>query len=69
MTYVKNEEAQLDVSAEGSNGFRCSGSVLSLDHQSTLNLKNLRLVAFANLNGTDFVKEQGMKSAWTFFLI
>lgn len=57
-TYIKSEKAQTDVGAEETNGFRCSNSVLGLDSDSTLNLKNLCLIAYANLNETEFLKEQ-----------
>ncbi|VDM30174.1 unnamed protein product [Toxocara canis] len=56
-TYVRSDHAETEVGAEGKNAFKCSDSALGFV-DATVNLKNLRVIAFANLNSTDFPTEQ-----------
>lgn len=56
-TYIRSDHAEVEIGAEEKNGFKCSDSPLSFI-DATVNLKNLRVIAFANLNSTDFPSEQ-----------
>ncbi|VDK47055.1 unnamed protein product, partial [Anisakis simplex] len=56
-TYVSSDHAELEIGAEEKNAFKCSDSALGFV-DATVNLKNLKVIAFANLNSTDFPKEQ-----------
>ncbi|MFH4974030.1 hypothetical protein AB6A40_000739 [Gnathostoma spinigerum] len=57
-TYLKNADADSEVEAEDKNGFKCSNSALGFENGTAIELKNLRVIAFANLNSTDFPSGQ-----------
>lgn len=56
--YVKNNKTDVALSGEGNNAFRCSGLILELNNGSFLTLESLKIIAFANYNTTEFLKEQ-----------
>lgn len=58
--YLMDEHAEHDVSSSGNEAYMCSEAVLSFKGGSTINLHNIRLIAYAHLNSTEFYKNQGM---------
>lgn len=56
-----DRHAELEVDAIASEAYRCSDTALSLEGGSTIHLKNMRVIAYAHMNTTDFPKDQGQK--------
>ncbi|CAG9534369.1 unnamed protein product [Cercopithifilaria johnstoni] len=56
--YLMDEHAEHDVSSSGDEAYKCSEAILSLRKGSTVNLRNIRLIAYAHLNTTQFSKNQ-----------
>jgi len=57
-TYTKAQGADLEWAAEEKNGFSCSSSGLSLTNESTVQFKDIKVVAFALLNNDSFPATQ-----------
>lgn len=57
--YLMDEHAELDVSTSGNEAYKCSEAVLSFKEGCTVNLQNIRLIAYAHLNTTKFPENQG----------
>uniref|UniRef100_A0A0R3RWM7 CUB domain-containing protein n=1 Tax=Elaeophora elaphi TaxID=1147741 RepID=A0A0R3RWM7_9BILA len=56
--YLMDEHAEHDVSTSGNEAYKCSEAILSFRGGSTVNLHNIRLVAYAHLNATEFTENQ-----------
>ncbi|GMT04919.1 hypothetical protein PENTCL1PPCAC_27093, partial [Pristionchus entomophagus] len=59
--FTKAATAELDVHASGTNGFKCSTSGLALTDDSTIDLKDTKMIAHALLPSPDFPAEQGFE--------
>ncbi|VDK75464.1 unnamed protein product [Litomosoides sigmodontis] len=56
--YLMDEHAEHDVSSSGSEAYKCSEAIFSFREGSTINLRNIRIIAYAHLNSTEFSKNQ-----------
>ncbi|EFO20108.2 hypothetical protein LOAG_08381 [Loa loa] len=56
--YVMDEHAELDVSTSSNEAYKCSEAVLNFKGGSTVTFHNIRLIAYARLNTTDFPENQ-----------
>jgi lysosomal-associated membrane protein 1/2 len=54
VTYKKAKDAEMEWSAENKNGFSCSTAGLSLTNDSTIQFKNLKVVAFGMFDTDKF---------------
>ncbi|PAV58049.1 hypothetical protein WR25_18812 [Diploscapter pachys] len=57
-TFERPTSAEAEIQAKDRNAFQCSDTTLGLNNESSIQLRNLRTIAFADLNSTDFPKEQ-----------
>ena len=57
-TFERPTSAEAEIQAKDKNAFQCSDTTIGLDHESSIQLRNLRTIAFADLNSTNFPKEQ-----------
>ena len=58
INYTKSKDAELEWSGENNNGFSCSTAGLSLTNDSSLQFKNLKVLAFAQLESAEFPTNQ-----------
>ncbi|KAL3990289.1 Lysosome-associated membrane glycoprotein (Lamp) family protein [Acanthocheilonema viteae] len=56
--YLMDEHAEHDVTSSGSEAYKCSEAILSFRGGSTINLHNIRLIAYVHLNTTEFSENQ-----------
>lgn len=57
--YSMDEHAELEVGANKNEAYKCSDVPLSFQKGTTINLRNMRLIAYAHFNTTQFPDNQG----------